>query len=56
MIFEDTQPLVGDRVAIWTYDHGMMISKVRISGDNGEDTESPDFLPGPVKTVYDKKE
>jgi len=54
LVFEDTQPIVGDRVAIWTYDHGMMISKVRISGDNGEDSESPDFLPGPVKTVYDK--
>ncbi len=53
LVFEDTQPIVGDRVAIWTYDHGIMISKVRISGDNGEDTESPDFLPAPVKTVYD---
>ena len=52
--FEDTAPLGGDRVAIWTYNHAIMISKVRISGDGGETTESPDFLPGPVKTVYDK--
>ena len=53
LVFEDTQPLEGNRVAIWTYEHGIMISKVRISGDNGEDTENPDFLPAPVKTVYD---
>jgi len=54
LVFEDSQPLAGDRVAIWTYDHGIMISKVRISGDDGETTEDPDFIPGPVKTVYDK--
>ena len=53
MVFEDSVPVSGDRIAIWTYEHGIMISKIRISGDNGEDTESPDFLPGPVKTVYD---
>ena len=43
LVFEDTLPVTGDRVAIWTYEHGIMISKVRISGDNGEDTENPIF-------------
>jgi hypothetical protein len=54
MVFEDSQPLTGDRIAIWTYDHAIMISKIRISGDGGDSIESPDFLAGPIKTVYDK--
>jgi hypothetical protein len=54
MIYEDTQPLVGDRVAIWTYDHAIMLSKIRISGES-QGVEAPDFVPQPVKTIYDNR-
>jgi hypothetical protein len=50
---EDSRPLEGDRVAIWTYDNAIMISRVSLSGEGGE-MESPDFVAGPVKTIYDK--
>ncbi|MCX7805129.1 MAG: hypothetical protein N3A38_08065, partial [Planctomycetota bacterium] len=43
LAFEDERPLDGDRVAIWTYDCGIMISRVRISGEGGQEIESPDF-------------
>ncbi len=43
LAFEDERPLEGDRLAIWTYDCGIMISRVRISGEGGQEIESPDF-------------
>jgi len=54
LIYEDTQPLNGNRVAIWTYDHAITISRVRISGEGGNTFEHPDWMPGPLKTPYDR--
>jgi hypothetical protein len=55
MVFEDTQPLTGDHIAIWTYDHAIMLSRVRISGEGGEQMDAPDWKPGTLKTPYDNK-
>jgi hypothetical protein len=55
LVFEDTQPLTGDHIALWTYDHAIMISRVRISGEGGEKMDPPDWLPGMLKTPYDSK-
>jgi hypothetical protein len=53
MTFEDPQPLTGNRIAIWTYDHCILISRARISGEGGVEIEDPDFTPGNLKTPYD---
>ncbi|HTL51932.1 MAG TPA: hypothetical protein VL860_05065, partial [Planctomycetota bacterium] len=37
----DDKPLDGNRIAIWTYDNGLMIGRVRISGDGGKTWEEP---------------
>ena len=42
LVYEDPQPLSGDRVGLWTYDHAIMLSRVRITGDGGLQQESPD--------------
>jgi|GEM_PF-1397717 len=55
LVYEDSQPLTGDRIAIWTYDHAIMISRVRISGDGGNVAEHPDSQTQPLKTPYDTK-
>jgi len=55
LVYEDPQPLPGDRVAVWTYDHAIMISRLRISGEGGEAMEPVNLTPGPLKTVYDEK-
>lgn len=54
MVYQDTQPLQGGHVAIWTYDNAIMLSRVRISGDGGDVMDDPDWQPGPLKTPYDK--
>jgi hypothetical protein len=48
--YDDPEPLTGDRVAIWTWDCGLMISHVRISGDPARGMEALDFVPGSVIT------
>ena len=55
LVYEDTKPLSGDHLAIWTYDHAIMLSRVRISGEGGTIMENPDWQPGPLKTPYDGK-
>jgi hypothetical protein len=55
LVYEDTQPLTGDRIALWTYDHAIMISRVRISGDGGNMMEDVDWTPGALKTPLDDK-
>jgi len=52
--FDDDNPLEGKQIAIWTYDCGIMISRVRISSPGGNVLEEPG--PAPVarpKTIYD---
>lgn len=51
---DDPLPMSGNRIAIWTYDNAIMLSKVRISGEGGIETESPDFVAKPLTTIYGK--
>jgi len=44
--YTDSDPLPGGRVAIWTWDCGIMISRVRISGSRSRGFEPLDFVPG----------
>ncbi len=44
--YTDPDPLPGGRVAIWTWDCGIMISRVRISGAGARGCEPFDFTPG----------
>jgi len=55
LVYEDSVPLEGNRIAIWTYDHALMISRVRISGEGGSVLENPDYAPGVLKTPLDDK-
>ncbi|MBN1809786.1 MAG: hypothetical protein JW909_12020 [Planctomycetes bacterium] len=54
LTFKDPEPLDVGRVAIWSYDCSVMISRVRISGGGGAMDEAPGYVPdGPVRTIYD---
>lgn len=53
--FEDPEPLKGNRVAIWTYDCPLSISRVTLCGETDGSMEAPDFLPGPLVTMYDQR-
>ncbi|NQT20021.1 MAG: hypothetical protein HQ592_09975 [Planctomycetes bacterium] len=51
--FDDSNPLAGNRLAVWTHDNGIMVAKVRVSCANDSQKESPDFKPpGRPKTPY----
>jgi len=51
---EDPDPLDGDRMAIWAYDCGVMVARLRIAADSVGEPESPDFeAPEVPKTMYD---
>lgn len=51
--FKDPEPLAAGRVAIWTYDCAIMVSRVRISGGGGEVAELPGAAAGYTpRTVY----
>ena len=43
--FDDPDPLTGRRVAIWTYDNGLVLGRVRISGHADPTLASPDRTP-----------
>jgi len=43
--YTDTEPLTGDRIAIWTHNNGIMVAKVRISCLDGAELEDPAFKP-----------
>ena len=50
----DPEPFTGDRVAIWSYDCGIVVARVRISGLPGTLVEGPDFEPPErTRTYYD---
>jgi hypothetical protein len=54
-VYEDPQPLTGNRIAIWTYDNAIMLSRVHLSGEGGREMEHPNWQPGPLKTPLDGK-
>ncbi len=50
----DPAPLTGDRIAIWSYDCGIALARVRISGLPGNLAQTPDFEPPRrTRTYYD---
>ena len=52
--YEDTNPIDAGRVAIWSYDCAIMVSRVRISGGNGEIAEMPGYAADHIpRTIYD---
>jgi len=52
--YTDAQPLTGDRIALWAYDVGISVARVRISAEEVGPFEPP-ILPGkPLQTtIYD---
>jgi hypothetical protein len=54
LTYEDTNPIDAGRVAIWSYDCAIMVSRVRISGGNGETAEIPGYVAERIpRTIYD---
>lgn len=51
----DPAPLTGRRVALWTWNNGVMVARVRISASDGSRMELLDRPPNrKVKCIYDK--
>jgi len=51
---EDPTPLTGDRVAIWTWNNGIMVARVTVSAEDAGTCESPDaYKPVHCRSVYD---
>jgi hypothetical protein len=52
--YEDKQPLTGTRAAIWTYNNGLMVSRVRLScvGAHKKEAPAPPH-PEQCKCAYD---
>jgi hypothetical protein len=55
LAFDDPNPLAGNRVALWTFNHAIMISRVRISGEGGDTLEDPGVVLPTLKSPYDGK-
>ena len=53
--YEDPKPLDGGRIALWTYDNGIMISRFRVTSESPGPMEHPDFkAPAQCRCMYDK--
>ncbi|MDA0839952.1 MAG: hypothetical protein O2857_19465, partial [Planctomycetota bacterium] len=53
-ILEYTVPLAGRKLALWTYNNGLMVSRVRISSESGRTMERPDAgHPQVSRSIYD---
>ena len=50
---QDPDPLTGNRVAIWSWNCGIMIARVRISAEHFGEMELPASSRGPCRTIYD---
>lgn len=51
----DEQPLTGDRFGLWTWNNGMMVAQVRVTGDGDMSSVGVNALPNPrPKTPYDQ--
>jgi hypothetical protein len=51
----DPKPLTGRRIALWTWNNGVMVARVRISAADGSRMELLDRPPdSKVKCIYDK--
>ena len=50
----DKTPLTGDRVALWTWNNGIMVARVTVSAEEAGRCESPDaYKPAHCRSVYD---
>ena len=52
LTYTDPQPLTGNRVALWTWGHGIMVARVRISASSLGPAEPPGTPPGPCPCIY----
>jgi len=50
--YTDPQPLPGNRIALWSWDCGIMIARVRISATAIGEREPPGTPLGPCRTIY----
>ncbi|NQT87485.1 hypothetical protein HQ560_12015, partial [bacterium] len=55
LTWKDPEPLTGDRVAVWTWDCGLMVSRVRVSGSTVTAAEKPGTPVGLLGTGYPMK-
>ena len=52
--YDDPAPLAGRRLALWTYNNGVMVTRVRISSESGREMEAPDASRSRVaRCLYD---
>ncbi|MDA1142129.1 MAG: hypothetical protein O3B01_26510 [Planctomycetota bacterium] len=52
--YTDPVPLAGRKLALWTYNNGLMVSRVRISSESGRTMERPDAgHPQVSRSIYD---
>ncbi|HUV39753.1 MAG TPA: hypothetical protein VMY39_09080, partial [Planctomycetota bacterium] len=52
--YTDPDPLTGDRVALWTWNNGIMVARVTVSADALGEYESPDaYTPSQCRCLYD---
>jgi len=52
LTYTDPNPLPGNRVAIWTWGNGIMVSRVRISASAIKGSETPGTPRGPCRSIY----
>ncbi|HRR81644.1 MAG TPA: hypothetical protein P5118_15795, partial [Planctomycetota bacterium] len=52
LTYKDPDPLPGNRVGIWTWGNGIMVSRVRISARALGGTEPPGAAYAPCRTLY----
>jgi len=55
MVYEDSDPLPCTRLAIWTYDNGLAISRIRIAGESRAG-EAPGVPIAPLKVLIPETE
>jgi len=52
LTYTDPDPLPGNRIALWSWDCGIMVSRVRIGAAAVRPAEPPGTASGPCRTVY----
>jgi hypothetical protein len=50
--YADPDPLPGNRMAIWTWGNGIMVSRVRISAASVRPADAPGTPRGPCRSLY----
>jgi hypothetical protein len=56
LAFEDPEPLAGTRVAIWSYDNGVMVTRARLAARRRGPQEDPAAAwPATVRSIYSRE-